>query len=172
MQLNKLLFTAVLLGGATPMIAQVTQSETARQPSFSLSLTAALLSVHVGESLIVAISLTNITDSTTGVREDISHKGEFTYRVFAYAENQKKAPTTAYSRALWGGSLPDDPPVSADSSFVTRRIQPGKSLVNNVDVTSLYDLTHPGTYTIWVERTDRVSHMLVKSNTVNISMTP
>ena len=170
MQLNKLFFAAALLGAAAPMIAQVAQSATASQPSFSLSLTATLLGVHTGESLIVAISLTNITDGAIGVREDISHKGEFTYRVFANVEHQKKAPTTAYYRALWGGPLPEDPQVSVDSSFVTRRVQPGKSLVNNVDVTSLYDITHPGTYTIWVERTDRVSHILVKSNTISVTV--
>ena len=172
MQLNKLFFAAVLLGGTTPVIAHAAQLVTASRTSFSLRLTATLLSVHTGESLSVAIALTNITDGTTGVREDISHKGEFTYRVFAYAENQKKAPTTAYYRAIWGEPLPEDPQVSVDSSFVTRRIQPGKSLVNNVDVTSLYDLRHPGIYTIWVERADYVSHMRVKSNTVNVTVTP
>ena len=60
---------------------------------------------------------------------------------------------------LGGGSMP------------SRRLEPGKSLSDLVNVTSLYDLGRPGKYKIWVaELGYRGPHGLVRSNTVTVTV--
>ena len=51
-------------------------------------------------------------------------------------------------------------------------VKPGATFEDHVDLTSIYDLSQPGKYTVQVQRTDAVSKTLVKSNTVTVTVTP
>jgi len=51
-------------------------------------------------------------------------------------------------------------------------LQPGESVVRDVDVAKFYDIELPGKYQIWVEKIDEKSQIRVKSNTITITVTP
>jgi hypothetical protein len=51
-------------------------------------------------------------------------------------------------------------------------VKTGKSFTYPLNVNELYDLSHPGKYTIQVQRMDPDSKVLVKSNTITVTVTP
>lgn len=127
----------------------------------------------VGKPIIVDISLTNITsDKTPGIPIDRGGHIGLTYDVCVDDPQGAEAPSTAYLRALRNKRKPDDPDIEIVYSMKVWIVQPCKSLTTHVDVTRLYKIETPGTYTVWVERTDKSSGIRVKSNVVSITVNP
>jgi hypothetical protein len=50
-------------------------------------------------------------------------------------------------------------------------VDPGKKHLESADISKQFDLTKPGQYSIMVQRMDQVTHQMIASNTVNITVT-
>jgi len=108
--------------------------------------------VKVGAPVKVDITLTNTSKSVIVVAQDKSRKGDFTYAITVRDAEQKEAPRSDYHRALSGENTTT--PMIVVSGVMPHSLEPGKSMVDTLEINDLYDLRVPGKYTIQVERFD------------------
>jgi hypothetical protein len=118
----------------------------------SITLSVAKDSFEVGAPIEVTITLTN-TGKTDVVWE--SERPDPAYRNFWFSLKVKDVadiPTTAYHRKIRGKQFPEDPIAvqSGSSQFAT--LAAGHSVNFVIDLTKLYQLELPGTYTLVVGR--------------------
>jgi hypothetical protein len=162
------LVSSVAVGGAQI----ITQPASVTRPTVSIGLRAPQSTIKSGAPLNLEITLKNISDQVIHVDEDVSSKGELTYTVIVHDRDQNEAPSTRYNRTLRGKVAPGDPISIIQTSSIAVTLQPGKNLVDKLDVADLYDLSRPGLYSVWVERVDPVTHQMVMSNKISVTVEP
>ena len=120
---------------------------------------------RAGQPLLLHVTVRNTSDRARWVPVT---RGDFwvrlAYQVHGLDQRGRPAPPAPElvpkrkdQIVLGGGSMP------------SRRLEPGKSLSDLVNVTSLYDLSRSGKYKIWIaESFGRGPNDLVRSNTVTV----
>jgi hypothetical protein len=174
MTFYKAMLAALLLGGIAFGSAQITSTDNSRhpgsQPSVSLNLLAVPMQVKPSGSLLLKISLHNISTKDILVGYDIG-SGAVDYDVFVVDDQGIEPPTTAFCRFVKGKRLPGDPRFYSTYSRPTVLVQPGKSQETTINLEKLYGLDHAGVYKVWVERFDGISMTRVQSNTITVTVT-
>ena len=138
---------------------------------FSLTLAAPTAPLKSGAELRLLVTVTNTSDRTLGF---IRSPGEipdewFRYKIQIHNEAGQSAPPSAYVRELKNKQT-----LGFQSSYA-RWLKPGESFVDNVEITKLYDLSQPGTYTICVSREFPPKQNLgtgyIKSKVITVTIT-
>jgi hypothetical protein len=146
------------------------QSAAVAHPSITLTISAAKTVVKASDPMIVDVTIRNISQQVRGIRKDRSLTQETDYKVTVRAQNGEEPSMTAFHRLLRGQPAPGDPVMAISSSTILWPLDPGKTLVDAIDLGKLY-LLGPGVYTIQVERT-LDGQAPVHSNTITITVTP
>jgi hypothetical protein len=177
MKWNKL-FTALVLLFAPICFGQVA-ADTANgkpvpaNPSFSITVDPPGAPIHPRSPINVTITVTNITDKeiwwSHGREEDS------VYRAFALLlmKDGREVETTIFDRTITDRLRPDDPPVDPGSgSSILLPYPPGKMFVMTIDLTKLYEITEPGTYTLNVRRIENHNKTIVRAKPLTLDIVP
>ncbi|MGD0938305.1 MAG: hypothetical protein ABR905_01250 [Terracidiphilus sp.] len=168
---------AISVGEAVCAGAQTAGSNPVTIPPFSLSLSAKQAQNKIGESIQLVVSVKNTSENIIYDNVTYSKLGLVRYEFFMTVldGNGNSPAMTKYYRHQIGQWLPGEQ--EKDVNDVGGRIdyvplQPGESVVRDVDVAKFYNIELPGKYQIWVEKIDEKSQIRVKSNTITITVTP
>jgi hypothetical protein len=161
---HALLFILLLI----PFAISAQSKTSAVSPVFSLHLRPEKKSADTDGHLRIGIWLTNESDHKITVEIDTSHKGDFYYQVKARREDGSEPDKSDYHHALRGE--PTTNPIIVQDSPFDVNLEPGKSIVDFIDLSELYDLAQPGKYTFQVQRTDPHTNSVVKSNVVTVTV--
>jgi hypothetical protein len=126
--------------------------------------------VKAGSEVRLTITLTNTADHEIFVRrEKRLDLGELSYTIDVRNDKGKTAPESQYQLALKGEpSAGTTVVVSAPGLFP---VKPGATLEEAVVLNKLFDLTLPGKYLVQAKRIDDTTKLLVKSNTITVTVT-
>jgi hypothetical protein len=138
--------------GAT--FAQQPESPQVPKAPFTLSLAAESPTTKIGLPVWVKVTLKNTSNHDLKIEKEISE--DLCTVVVQEATLQMGFATR---RASGIGSL----------GIIG--IQPGKTVVDRVNVSRMYDLTRPGKYTIQAQRSDDVTKAKVLSNKITVTVT-
>lgn len=131
----------------------------------SITIGAANTSVSVGQPIPIDVQLKNTSDHAIGVgRVGGERNGGIDYHVILLASNGRAVPRTKYGAAVDTGRV--------EGSAVLLQLKPGETLTQSFDLTKLFKLTEPGTYTLRAgrklpERTGKMEW----SNTLTLTVT-
>jgi hypothetical protein len=175
-KISCVMLVAVMCGVPSFVDAQIMKTDKATasvaRPSVTLTLSAVPATARKGQTIDLEVSLKNISQKDIFVANETGPHGEADYDVFVTDAQGMSAAETAYYRFVKGKRQPDDPRFYRSYSRQVAVVEPGKSLGTTIDVGTIYDLSRPGTYKIWVERLDQTSGIPVKSNVVTVIVTP
>jgi hypothetical protein len=138
------------------------------QPSFSLTVSGPHQDFKVGSPIALKVTLTNTSDhDISGV---IIPNGESKTKLMrtidlkVYDSSGSLVPETPHGRKIRGREM------TVVSTAVSYGIKPGKSTVEDADLTEEFELHKPGKYTVQAERLDPYSKERVKSNAITITL--
>lgn len=83
----------------------------------------------------------------------------------------KEPPLRKWGRTVLRKEVPSDPTTVSGQTAIAFPLHSGESRTGGITVSNMYDLGHPGKYTIWVQGHDDQGKG-VKSNTITITVTP
>jgi hypothetical protein len=138
---------------------------------FSLTIAAPDEPLKSGGQLVLRVTVTNTWDRTLAFIRSPGPAPEegFRYQVEVRNAKGQPPPPSAQARALKNKTT------ATFESRYAYSLKPGESFVDQIDVTKLYDMTEPGTYTISVVREVPPAQNLgkgrVKSNSVVVTVT-
>jgi Carboxypeptidase regulatory-like domain len=142
------------------------------KPSFSISITTPFDAIKTGWEIPLEISVKNISDqeiklATWDARDENEPRaraGEFGSGVDVRDAKGNLAPPGKQGQTfLNGDGYPD-----GDFAFVS--IPPGESLEKVRAIGYIYNFSHPGTYSIQVVLADPATHVPVRSNILNVTV--
>ena len=168
--------------------AQLQQPAKAVRPRFSLAIEAGhLVGIHpwtdkvigttapieIGSPVTVVVALTNKSNKWIGFSRE---GGEVIDDVASYPEfDVRDAQGTAVAfTKRWQAFLDRDPSVMMTIPMEggnTPTLDPGETWKHEFNLSERYDFSKPGTYTIRVQKLDLISKIVVKSNTVKVTVT-
>jgi hypothetical protein len=128
--------------------------------------------VRLGDPVLLRVRMTNVS------RHDVSiwlakGSGEDQYEVDVRDQKRNLPPDTEYGKKRNGHvhlEMLKVQDLVGSGDCVPLRAR--KSIVHEIDVSKLYDLSTPGKYFIRVQRADPESFAMLKSNTVRITVAP
>jgi hypothetical protein len=160
---------------ATLVTGPVTGPAQARPAaSFSLTITALQNPVKAGSEVRIEIVVTNISNREITVSRS---NGEGQAELSGYTAEIRDRKGNLISETKYGrelkaeGGTPEAPTVTVTNDILFP-LQPGKKLKDMLIVSKLRDTSQPGIYSVQVQRTDPDTGILVKSNTVTVTVTP
>jgi hypothetical protein len=143
------------------------------QHPFSITISTAQNSFKSGSEIRLQVVLTNTSDHSFSIGRAIDGTSPVVagYLFEIHVDNEKgnSPPETKYERALRGNGSPEDLPVS---SGIGMNLSAGQSSKDALAVNKFYDLSEPGKYKIQVQWTNPTSKIVVKSNTITVTVTP
>lgn len=146
---------------------------------FSIRISTPQQVVAIGSKATINVLLTNTSDHIIGVYLDNSLDSlRCEYQAHVYDAVDKHAKLTKEAWHLSGSkAAPDDkndyrsyPKMVSIGGGGVVPFRPGDTKETSFDLFGAYNLS-PGQYTVWVSRIDPVSKMVVKSNTLTITVT-
>jgi hypothetical protein len=151
--------TGVNISGA----AQSTFPQLSGTPGFSISISTPESMIKPGTEPILNVVFTNISNHDIQLALD-----EANYRPEARDENGELARLTAYGQKLTAKE--PQLPLAKETSFLTVPLQPGETAKAQINISSLFDLSWPGKYTISVHGYDQENGAPVQSNEIRITV--
>lgn len=156
------------------MLLAVSSTATDKQP-FSLTIAAPKEPVKTGAELRLLVTVTNTSSGTVSFGTSLGLVPEDWpfYKIDVRDEHGHPAPPSAYVRTR------DKRIPWFKGSVAARTLKPGESFVDEVTATQYYDLSQPGTYTIWVARPvppgivppgQKLGKDFVQSNTITVTV--
>lgn len=144
-----------------------------KQPAIKVTLTAPQKPIKTGSTVEVSVTITNISnDAFTYVQQAVADHGGFDYKFTVRGSKGSEPPLTEFHQALKGRENPKyltrNTPLSG--SLVYRQFLPAQSFTSTVDLSRLYDLRKPGTYTVQAKVFDSHDKRTVESNVVTITV--
>jgi len=134
--------------------------------TFTLLLSAVDQKVQDGSTAVVTVKMTNISDHTIEYASD--GPGPL-FRLAVLAEQNNAAKETAYGMKMHG----TDPKRGGwFGSVVAVPLKSGGTLTRKIELGKEYDLSAPGVYRVSASRIDPETHMVVKSNEIQITVLP
>lgn len=150
-------------------VAKPAPANSPAHPSFGIDISASQYRVHVGTPVTFQIRLTNLSDHEIVIPQEAGKKGELDFKVKVLV-NGEEAPKTSYGRTL------DDVRASMPAeNWKSVTLAPGKSFVENVTLSDLYDFSQPGRYLVHVERTDetvRIRRQAMVKSDASVTVVP
>jgi len=142
---------------------------------FSLTIGAVNSKVSAGSQIWILVALENISGHEISVyREYTPDQGGFVYTADVRDEKATAVPETKFNRRLQSHDTPEEfarEPYVVLGSGGEQGLGPGMRMTDRIDVSRLYDLSRPGTYTIQVQRLDLGSKTFVRSNKISVTVT-
>jgi hypothetical protein len=134
-------------------------------PAISITISAADSAPAAKSAVKVTITVKNVTRRRIVVDKLLGGEtGEFLHEFDVRNARGEPAAETEYYRGFKEGG-PD-----GIYEIMGHPLEPGESLVDNVTLSKLYDLSLPGRYTIQARRRDSESKTYVKSNTITLTV--
>lgn len=163
---------AVALCACSTMLAQTGAGAKHPVASFSLHISTPEAVVKAGAAVPIDIVITNTSDHEIAIgRSNGPMQGEFHHELHVLDSSGK-----AVARTKWGHKLKGEVGPGEDSvitfSDVIGTLQPGQTLKDGLFANAIFDLTHPGKYTLQIERIDADTKAVVKSNVITVTVTP
>jgi hypothetical protein len=162
----KRLLVVCALAAMTPWIVE------AGAERFSVQINAPRYRVKAGSEIRIKIILTNTSNREISFyRSTGEAQGELGgYTLEVVRSKGKSAPETTYQRILKGESDGRNSIIVASGGYVP--VKPRETLIDEVVVSKLYDLSQPGKYSIHVLRFDELNKSSMKSNSITVTITP
>jgi hypothetical protein len=161
--------TAPKIACVFAIIFLTTISTSAITSLFSVTLDPPKGALKSGAQLVLRVNVKNTSDHDIPFRRTgnpVSNE-EFRYKIDVRDADGNPAPASARVRALEGQIIQIE-----DINNHAYWLKPGESYSDDLEITKLFDLSHPGKYTVWVSK-DLLSRQprpedTVKSNTVTV----
>ncbi|HWA96235.1 MAG TPA: hypothetical protein VG844_16675 [Terracidiphilus sp.] len=150
-----------------------TSSSPTSKPEFSIHVMPPPAPFKLGEPVVVEVIITNIAKHEIFWATWFSMSKDLPYLSchFLLERNGKEVETTYFDRYITGRVKPDDPFKVLSGSSILLPKPPGKMFDMNIDLTRLYQITKPGTYTLHVSRYDPATKTTVSANLATIQIT-
>jgi len=170
-KLTRLLRAAAFLATVLPVAGQ------GPQPSISLAVTGPA-TVKAGSSIVwIDVVLTNITKDVINVPQSEPALGAYIGLDVRDASGMPTGKTRLY-RQMTGDRTGKDAPASADPGVFAPLgragppgpVQPLESTRRGFDLTTLFDITQPGKYTIQAQEADPMTGAIIKSNVFTLTV--
>ncbi|HEV2489970.1 MAG TPA: hypothetical protein VGT03_09200 [Candidatus Acidoferrales bacterium] len=160
-------------GAAVLVVGYAIRAADPPQP-FTISISTVHDTFKSGAEIMVGISLKNPSDKSIPVIGACAPKADVdSFRIEVKDAEGKVAPETDVLRWLRGGPVPEPKELIGGTSGPACGAVPPKGFINTGFVLNrFYDLIKPGKYTIQVQCEDPGSKVLVKSNTITVTVTP
>lgn len=158
--IRSLLTLLVCFGG-------ITCQARAAQPLISIALSPPETTVKSGHQIELRITLTILRPTAFPTQAGAERE----YYVDVRGSSGEEPPITKYLDTIRGHGKRPKPFMIPPPPTVAVLVQAGNTTTEKLDLSQLYDLRKPGTYTPWVSRLDYDSKTWVKSNTVTITVT-
>lgn len=152
---------------ALPTVKAIAVPLIAENAPFSVKVEPTLASVPAGSKITLSITLTNVAKYPISARQTIRpDESEWDYVIDTRDARGEPVQPTNYER--------NRREIVRLFERHIRTLNPGESLVGEITLSKLFDLTVPGEYSVQVSRDldDRESEPIVKSNTATITVTP
>lgn len=165
------LFVILFVAIYVPLFSEPGQSaqQSGRsKPSFTITISSAQKVIRAGSEVRVEFSLRNTSKRRLGFSRMGS--GDHMVNISVHTGNDKDL--TMKGRSGKSASNPGqilDLPVGGRSMFY---IEPGESVMDEIILTDMFDLTVAGNYTIQLSRKDDISGTVVNSNMITLIVTP
>jgi hypothetical protein len=166
--MKKLLSIAIVICTLTAIaVAQSAKSGEAAPPSVSIEISAPEATVKAGAEMELKVNLKNISHHEISGSE-ILGGADINYDIQVRNVHGDLAPYTAVGRKIYG----KDPSYGGLHGSVTMYIlAPGVTHKSNTFLNKIYVLT-PGNYSVQATGRDPDTQVLVKSNIINMTVTP
>jgi hypothetical protein len=168
------LIGVLLLGAGLCSKGQSTsasQNSSRSKPGYTITV-AGPSTEKLGTPINVVVTVTNITSDDLYWSSDIGKDSSYKAFHFYLLKSEKEVPTTFLHRKLTGTQKHGDPHEVAGGSSVVLAHPPGKMFDIPIDLSRLYEITEPGTYTVQVSRYDGETKSVVRSNILTIDIVP
>jgi hypothetical protein len=163
------LLTAILTAAASHA-QPVPQSNDSNAPPFTVTINLRPLIAKAGAPVFLDINLTNTS------KQDIWLAGPKSLQVEAQGTETHLADWQGAIYIYYAKGSPVPPRKKPDDvlgglkNLSGRSLSPGEFTHDHIPLDKHYDLTKLGQYTVWVQRLDPVSKVLVKSNTITLTV--
>ena len=139
------------------------QTQSAKEPPFTLTLSALTPSVEVGEQIEIKIVMKNLTNHDLEYQLEMRNYQDRSNNYDVWDASGKKLEPIKKKYPQIGDTFEGFPP---------HIVKPGGTESSGITITLLYDMTHPGTYTIQATRkiSDEVNAGVVYSNKITVSV--
>jgi len=146
------------------------------QASEAIAISTVNTVVSAGAGINLDVARTNISDVDiiVAVPADASQRDVgFDFQIDARDGSGNAVSRTQLGQSILAkGLVPHAPSAGLTNSGVLQVLKPNGKAHQSVAISDLYDLSHPGRYTIQVQQIDRVSGALVKSNRITLTVIP
>jgi hypothetical protein len=167
-----ILAMVVTIAASEHLRAQASKSAQSAKPPFSLTITAADSVVKSGSEIWADATVKNTSDHEISVFSTSDHLGN-EYNADVWTDKSTLAPETRLGREINNHTTPEDErtPQIRISSRGSIPLKPGKTFTDHANVSTMYDLSQPGKYTIQFRKYDDESKTTVKSNKITVTVT-
>jgi hypothetical protein len=139
------------------------QTQSAKEPPFSLTLSALTPSVAAGQRIELKIVMKNLTNHDLEYQHDFRNYQDRSNNYDVWDASGKKLEPIKKKYPQIGDTFEPVPP---------HNVKPGETETSGITITLLYDMTQPGTYTIQASRkiSDEANDGVVHSNKITVSV--
>jgi hypothetical protein len=167
------LLLVVIVAGAGTVVAQfrdlsdlLPRPDLQKPGQFTIKISAPQ-EAKLGDPLPLQVTLTNTGKEDFATYRDATRRAEYFYKITVHDALGREPALTELHRTFRGDGtgiiLSNDIPIL---------LEPGKSLQDETDISTLYKIDQPGKYTIQVDRFNGTDKPRVKSNTITVSIVP
>jgi SHS2 domain-containing protein len=96
--------------------------------------------------------------------------GEFNYIIDVQDSKSAAAPKTKYHKSIKGENTNETTVTILSNGLFP--VQSGKTIAEDILVNKLFDVSRPDKYAIQVQRADETTNIVVKSNTITLTVIP
>jgi hypothetical protein len=153
---------------------QVSASEQAKRPSFTMSITLKQSRVDPGSEVMIDVDLINVSSKEIEILRVGSGPPQYAFKVLD--RDGKAAPLTAAGEAMVSGKMcwkvgnGEMRCLAGGSNISRNRVAPGGRLHDLFGLSYYVDLSRPNQYTVRLERADPYTKLLVESNTITLTV--
>lgn len=156
---------------AHPQSGNPTQQSSRPQPNYAISIAGPTGPIKLGSPIKVTVTVTNISQQEVYWNSELGKDSAYRSFLFLLSKNGHEVQTTYFHRRISGRQQKSDPDeVPGSGSSILLPHPPGKMFEIPIDLTRLYEITEPGTYTFRVCRHDRTSKTRVCSNDLTLQI--
>jgi hypothetical protein len=131
---------------------------------FSIVISTVETNVKSGAKLPLDVTLTNISDQEYRIGTSIGLRAERDFQIDVLDDQGHSAPRTAYGKKI------DGQVGLYSGSIGSHLLKPGGSLMYHADLSKIFELTKPGSYTVQAQKNDYRNAVVVTSNSIILTV--
>jgi hypothetical protein len=138
------------------------------KPAISISISTPHTTVHIGEAITIRVELKNTSKGEIKVASVVNHEqAELNYQMVMLDSAGHPVPLTNWGKAVAKRQV-------IIVSLVVLPLAPGKTWVETTELTKLFEITKPGTYTVRAGRKwpETKTGKMEWSNALTLTVTP